>query len=135
MASVLVFSRRSNTQLRGVAQTHQPERGDVVDMRDDDLFHWGDAIAGPASIGWWQVLVVPGALTRNIGGLLTSSKSSTGTYAWRHRIWSVDLDRLSEGQMPQWTWVISIESLFSAVTIKAQANQSSEIGQQLNILG
>jgi hypothetical protein len=135
MSSLMIFSRPSNNQLRGQHQTRQPERGDVVDIREDDLFHWGDAVMGPAALGWWQVIIVPNAGLRELGGLLTTSTASEDAFAWRHRIWRIDLDQLGQGQLPGGTWVVPLESLLAAASLKAQALQESTVGQPATVIG
>ncbi len=135
MSSMLIFSRPSNNKLRGQLQTRQPERGDVVDIHPNDLFHWGNAIMGPAALGWWQVIVVPNAGLRELGGLLTASRAAEDAFAWRHRIWTVDLDALSKNQLSSGTWIIPLESLLAACSLKAQARQTAEIGQPNYVIG
>lgn len=51
MASLLIWA------LPGFAHF---ARGDVVDMREDDDFHWGDAVLGPNCTGQMRAMVVPG---------------------------------------------------------------------------
>jgi hypothetical protein len=137
MASVLIFSRPSNNHLAGHVQTLQPERGDVVDIHARDDFHWGNAVMGPAALGWWQVVVVPGATLRDLGGLLTSSSGAMneGTLSWRHRIWRIDLDALGRGRVPGEIWNVPLQRLMVCANLKAQARETAEIGQPGWVIG
>lgn len=133
----MIFSRQSNTALSGRQQTGQPERGDVVDIREDDNFHWGNAVMGPSALGWWQVVIVPNAGWKQLGGLLTGSNDdvSMGSLSWRHRIWSVDLDAIGVGQIPGGIWVVPYEKFIASASVKPQAIVSNEIGFAPNVIG
>lgn len=134
MSSLFVFRRPSNNQLDGLQQTGQPERGDVVDIQEDDLFDWGNAVR---TIGWWQVIVVPNAGLRELGALTKGSKDER-KYArtvWRHRIWSLNLDALGEGQLSDGVWVVPLERLLSHAAIKVQTREVADIGDPQFVIG
>jgi hypothetical protein len=134
MSSLLIFSRPSNTTLKDRQATGQPERGDVVDMRDDDPFFWGTAIR---AIGWWQEVVVPGARMRNLGGLLKSSADDVpiGSIGWRHRVWTVDLDALGVGQVAGGVWVVKLDDFVRHCALKDASLRSAEIGAPRWVIG
>lgn len=127
MSSLLIFSRNSNTALKEKHQFGQPERGDVVDINVEDYFFWGRAIQ---TTGWWQEVVCLNATMKEVGGLLTASSPSVGVthLSWRHRIWSIDLKALGDGQIPGGIWVVSLEKLISCAALKPQAGESAQIG-------
>lgn len=135
MASLLVFSRSSNSQLTEAERCGQPERGDPVDVHDDDMFHWGDAIMGPGALGWWQVIVIPGVPAAELRHLLQGSEGARemGFLAWRHRIWSVNLDTLAQGQAAGLTWVVQLPVLLAACTLKHQANITALLGGAIKV--
>ena len=126
MASLLIFSRRSNTQLTELQRYGQPERGDVVDLRSQDTFYWGRAID---TVGWWRVVVVPGVPSTVLQGLVSTSsrESSKWPSAWRHRLWRIDLDALAAGQLSFGTWVVPLERLLAAASIKAEACEAPQL--------
>lgn len=134
MSSLLLFARSSNSKLQGIQQTNQPERGDVIDMRDDDLFDWGRAIY---TMGWWQVIIVPNASHQDLNGLLTSSSAGrqTDTTSWRHRIWTVDLDVLSVNQIAGGVWSVPLERFMTAIKRKPQVIEATQTGSNIIMIG
>ena len=134
MSSVLLFARPSNSKLRGVQQTNQPERGDVVDIREDDLFDWGRAVY---AMGWWQVVIVPNAGLRELSGLLTGSSAGRqmDTVSWRHRIWTVDLDALAVGQIDGGIWSVPLDRFRAASKRKPQVIEATQTGSDIIMIG
>lgn len=136
MASLMVFSRPGNTKLRAIAQTSQPERGDVVDARGEDAFHWGDAVMGPAALGWWQIIVVPNAALSDVLPLCAASQTgSLGGTHWRHRLWSLDLDAMAVSQIPGGTWVVDLPALLQHARLKTEAAKYSALGVPGLVMG
>ena len=126
MASLLIFSRPSNSQLTELQRYGQPERGDVVDVRTDDLFFWGRAID---TIGWWRVVVVPGVPASAVQGLVSTSTRESRKWptAWRHRVWRVDLDALAVGQLSAGTWIVTLDRLLAAASLKEHARDAATL--------
>jgi hypothetical protein len=118
MSSLVVFSRRSNTQLLDQQQYGQPERGDVVDMNDNDAFDWGRMVCGPEALGWWQVIITPAPTTTLRYLLETTNGAQSDWRVWRHRVWRLDLDALSVGQIPGGVWVIPADCIVANAATK-----------------
>lgn len=72
MCSILVFAKSDNINPDPALQWQKFGRGDVIDIRDDDNFFWGNDIQGPKALGWWRVVVLPNVASATVSGLLSS---------------------------------------------------------------
>lgn len=96
MCSLLIWGRRDNVSK---LQWQQFARGDVIDLQDDDDFHWGNAILGPDSIGWWRAAVVPGVPAKSLQGLVMGDAATVPAgKPYRMRTCRIDLDALEEAE-------------------------------------
>lgn len=140
MCSVLIFNRNTNTSLKIQEQTGQPERGDVVDVNDNDNFFWGNA---PTTMDWWRIVIVPNATVQDILQLTLSNHDLTElqSVAWRYRVWSINLDTLAANQLPDVpgsplpTWVVSLPDLLAAASMKPDAEVQDLRGASLSLVG
>lgn len=121
MASFVIFRRPSDSKATPEQRRCQNERGDVIDMRDNDHFYWG---SGVEAVGWWQVVVVPGAIVAPLWYLTAGSAGHVNLddRQWHHRLWTVDLDALGEGQLPDGTWVVPLAKFLACCKLKPQIN-------------
>lgn len=93
MCRVLVWARRDN--VTGFS------RGEVVEMRDDESFHWGDAVMGPNALGMWRCIEVTGV---PVGALVSLQlNDATGQRTCR-----LDLDAIeaAEGRLDHWDIIV-----------------------------
>lgn len=136
MCNILMWARGSDSTLTPRQRTTQPERGDVIDVNDDDDFHWG---LTPENSPEFQVVIIPGAKAADFAALQENNYHlvEVGTVAWRHRIWTVNMDLIGKDQLslPNARWVVSAELFKSAVSMKDAAQTHDNRGRILTTLG
>lgn len=72
MCSVLIFAKPDNNHSDPKLDWQKFKRGDVIDMKDDDNFFWGNDIHGANGPGWWRVVILPGVRVSEIKSLMSS---------------------------------------------------------------
>lgn len=106
MCRALVWARRDN--VTGFA------RGEVVEIRDDENFHWGNAVMGPNALGAWRCIEITGVPMRALISLQLNDASGGRTCRF-------DLDALeaAEGRLDHWDIiVINYEQAIAAIRLK-----------------
>ena len=122
MCRVLVWARRDNTT--GFS------RGEVVEMRDDENFHWGDAVMGPNALGMWRCIEMPGVPVSS----LVSLQMNDGT---GRRTCRLDLDAIeaAEGRLDHWdVIVINYEQAIAAIRMNFVLIDAV-FGEAANVIG
>ena len=100
MASLLVFAI-PNLHPDPTLQWTKYTTGDVIDIRDDDNFFWGSDIQGPAALGWWKVVCIPGVQAASLSGLLVSGPIVDATISkFQMRTQSVNVSALAAASIP-----------------------------------
>lgn len=102
MASLLIFARAQNIHEDSALQYLKFQRGDVIDIQDDDGFYWGKCLTNPDEADLFRVVVLPGVVRADLEGLLSQELpidhgQPQGPY--QIRVNSIDLDAL-EAQAP-----------------------------------
>lgn len=103
MCSVLIFIKPDNEHDDPRFDWQKFKAGDVIDVQWKDKFEWGADIQGPDALGWWAVVVVPGAAVADVEHLLESgpmpfaslNEQSRAEVPHQKRLRSVDVSRLA----------------------------------------
>jgi hypothetical protein len=102
MCNVLVFIKPDNEHDDPKQDWSKYKAGDVVDIVEKDKLHWGAAVEGPASLGWWRAVSVPGVRKEKLAHLLESGALplvslmplSAAEVKHQKRLWALDLAQL-----------------------------------------
>lgn len=136
MSSLLVWARRDNEHAE---QWKQFARGDVIDIREEDNWHWGNAIMGPDALGWWRVVIVEGTPAKALHGLVMGDPAPDKPIPYRIRTHRIDIDALeaAEGRkLEHWeALVVSFETIFGAIQQKLVMPDMTVIGLERTVLG
>lgn len=133
MCSVLIFARADvPTHVLVPRPWTRPQRGDVIDIQDDDGFDWGRDIAGPDCLGWWRVVVLAGVKRANVSGLLSADPlPDNPDVPYRTRINTIDLDGLEGGELGKQAMLrITRKRLLDAMSQKPKPENPFVIGDE-----
>lgn len=122
MCSLLVWARRDNTT--GFA------RGEVIEIHEEDNFHWGDAIMGPNSLGMWRCIEVPGTPSSAMLSLQLNDKTGKRTCF-------LDLDALEaqEEDLVHWDILVITNELANAAIRMRPLVVAAKFGEHPSVLG
>ncbi len=84
MCSILIFAK-DNINPNSTLDWQMWKTGYVVDISDNDNQWWGNDIDGPKKLGWWHVVVIPGAPAANYLALIAGDPAPDAIAPFRLR--------------------------------------------------
>jgi hypothetical protein len=109
MCSILIFAKPDNDHPDPSLDWQKFKRGYVIDIHDSDDFYWGNDIQGAEALGWWRVVVVPGAPASALQSLTAGDVPPNPVGAYRLRTNKIDLDILERGKKLKKTDTLPVE--------------------------
>lgn len=137
MASMVIFAKPDNIHPDPKLDWTKFKRGDVIDIRDDDNFYWGEAVQGPQALNWWRVVTVPNTPAAALLSLAAGDSPSADGSAYRLRINSINLDMLEFGKNLGITDRLTsdVPTLLAVRTVKPVIANPNVIGSDPRVIG
>lgn len=102
MCSILIFAKPDNDHPDPDLDHTKFKRGMVVEVHENDDFFWGNDIHGKTALGWWRVVVVPGAKAADFAALAMGDHPlKEGPEHPRLRANILDLDAIEASHKPK----------------------------------
>lgn len=144
MCSVLIVGPSYPPHPDPALQWQRLQPGDVVDIKDDDDFHWGSHIHCDPNDGtydWWIVVSVPGTTAADANGLIWSDPEPFPLTPYRLRTSYIDLASFLEahpiviGPQEEPDIIVDFASLISFRKQRPALDNDNVIGDPNSVIG
>lgn len=116
MCSLLIWAKPDSAPDK-IPDWQKFKRGDVIEIHDDDNFHWGADVQGPQALGWWRVVVLPKIPAKDLISLVQNDAPGPDTgieIPYLLRVNTVGLDALEVMEKDQANVAVVTDQIYAA---------------------